>query len=185
MRLKSNMPRQSDLAQAAKMHQSRISMFETPGASNLTLDTLSRLAAAFRVGLKVEFVPFSDMLRWENGYSQDTFSVTKIDDDIEFLQPTVSTVRKRPKRKRTARRILSSDEIFQTPMATGGVGASTYMIRVQQERVQLRLQFKPSESAPSQDRLADVITLPNRRGSVVNDLSNLRAAAGAGGHYGN
>src|SRR6266404_9078549 len=61
LRLKSNMPRQSDLAQEAKMHQSRISMFETPGA-NVTLDTLSRLAAAFKVGLIVEFVSFSEML---------------------------------------------------------------------------------------------------------------------------
>ena len=87
LRLKSNMPRQADLAREAKMHQSRISMFETPGAANLTLETLSRLAAAFKVGLVVKFVPFSEMLRWENGYSQDTFDVTRIDEDNEFLKP--------------------------------------------------------------------------------------------------
>src|SRR5258708_5088754 len=64
LRLKSNMPRQGDLAAAAKLHQSRISMFETPGAANLTLETLAKLAAAFKVGLIVDFVPFSEMLRW-------------------------------------------------------------------------------------------------------------------------
>ncbi len=87
LRLKSDMPRQLDLAHAAEMHQSRISMFETPGAANLTLETLSRLAAAFKVGVIVKFVPFSEMLRWENQYSQDTFDVTKLSADIDFLNP--------------------------------------------------------------------------------------------------
>ena len=90
LRLKSNMPRQSDLADAAKMHQSRISMFETPGAANFTLETLAKLAAVFEVGLVVDFVPFSGMLRWENGYSQDDFNVTRIGDDTEFLNPAVT-----------------------------------------------------------------------------------------------
>jgi len=81
------MLRQSDLAREVHMQQSRISMFETPGAANMTLETLSRLAAAFKVGLVVEFVPFSEMLRWEDTYSQDSFNVTKIDDDIAFIAP--------------------------------------------------------------------------------------------------
>jgi transcriptional regulator with XRE-family HTH domain len=85
LRLRSNMPRQRDLAVAAKMHQSRISMFETPGVANLTLETLAKLAAAFKVGLIVDFVPFSEMLHWENHYSQDTFDVMRIDDDAEFV----------------------------------------------------------------------------------------------------
>lgn len=62
-------------------------MFETPGAANMTLETLSRLAAAFKVGLVVKFVPFSEMLRNENQYSQDQFFVTPLDRDIEFLDP--------------------------------------------------------------------------------------------------
>jgi len=89
LRLKSDMPRQKDLAQAAKLHQSRISMFETPGA-NPTVETLSAIAAALRVGLKIEFVPFSEMLTWENGFSQDQFNVTKIDNDLLFLSPNIT-----------------------------------------------------------------------------------------------
>jgi transcriptional regulator with XRE-family HTH domain len=91
LRLKSNMPRQADLAKAAGMHQSRISMFETPGAANLTVETLARLAAVFKVGLTIDFVPFSEMLRWENNYSQDTFEVTRIDDDCEFIAPEAAS----------------------------------------------------------------------------------------------
>lgn len=89
------MPRQSDLAKAADMKQSRISMLETPGAANVTLETLSRIAAAFKVGVIVKFVPFSEMLAWENGFSQDNFDVVKIDNDIPFLNP-VTTVRAAP-----------------------------------------------------------------------------------------
>jgi transcriptional regulator with XRE-family HTH domain len=81
------MPRQSDLAKAAGLHQSRISMFETPGAANMTIETLARLAAAFKVGLMVRFVPFSEMLRWENDYSQDHLSVTPLAEDEMFLNP--------------------------------------------------------------------------------------------------
>src|SRR5258708_39368166 len=54
LRLKSEVPRQPDLAQAADMHQSRISMLETQGA-NPTLSTLSSIAAALKVGLVVKF----------------------------------------------------------------------------------------------------------------------------------
>lgn len=92
LRLQSEMPRQSDLAHAANLHQSRISMFETPGAANVTLETLAKLAAAFKVGLVVKFVPFHEMLRWENGYSQDTFRVTTIDKDFEFENPNAAVL---------------------------------------------------------------------------------------------
>jgi transcriptional regulator with XRE-family HTH domain len=92
LRLQSEMPRQSDLAKAAKLHQSRISMFETPGAANVTVETLAKVAAAFKVGLVVKFVPFHEMLKWENEYSQDTFRVTTIDNDIEFENPDTAVV---------------------------------------------------------------------------------------------
>jgi transcriptional regulator with XRE-family HTH domain len=175
LRLKSNMPRQSDLAKEAEMQQSRISMFETPGAANLTLDTLSRLAAAFRVGLKVEFVPFSDMLRWENDYSQDSFNVTKLEEDVDFLQPAARTVRRRTRRNRSSRRITSSAGAMHMPIATGGFVAG----------VQRNL-FESTESMPTTAPLADVIRFPNRSGSVLNNLPMQKAAAvgGAGGSYG-
>lgn len=129
LRLRSNMPRQSDLAHEAKMHQSRISMFETPGAANLTLDTLSRLAAAFKVGLKVEFVPFSEMLDWESNYSQDTFNVTRLSQDAEFIRPEKKVRRKRYLARRSdswAGTAVGRTNIAQPPMA-----------------VQATLQFEP------------------------------------------
>jgi transcriptional regulator with XRE-family HTH domain len=82
------MPKQSDLAKASGMWQSQISSVETPGAANMTLETLARLAAAFRVGLIVKFVPFSEMLHWEKTFSQDRFDVTRLSNDWAFLYPS-------------------------------------------------------------------------------------------------
>jgi|HubBroStandDraft_6_1064221.scaffolds.fasta_scaffold489362_1 transcriptional regulator with XRE-family HTH domain len=83
------MPRQSDLARETGLHQSRISMFETPGAANVTLETLANIAAGLKVGLIVKFVPFSEMLHWENSYAQDTFDVSpRLAEDEAFLNPS-------------------------------------------------------------------------------------------------
>ena len=97
LRLKSQTPRQEDLADAAGMKQSRISAMETPGAVNFNLETLVRIAAALRVALVVKFVSFSEVLRWENTFSQDEFNVIRIDNDRDFLQPSPSTYSTLPK----------------------------------------------------------------------------------------
>lgn len=85
LRLKSSTPHQKDLAKVAGSHQSRVSKIERPGEANMTLEKLSWIASVHKVGLIVKFVPFSEMLRWENEFSQDEFSVTPIDQDVAFL----------------------------------------------------------------------------------------------------
>jgi hypothetical protein len=82
------MPFQRDLARESGLHQSRISVFETPGAANITLETLAKIAAGLRLGVIVKFVPFSEMLRWENSFSPDSFNVVpRLDQDTQFLNP--------------------------------------------------------------------------------------------------
>lgn len=84
LRLKSQTPRQEDLAKEAQMRQSRISAMETPGAVNFNLETLVRIASALKVGLIVKFASFSEMLAWENEFSQDVFDPITIDVDPNF-----------------------------------------------------------------------------------------------------
>jgi transcriptional regulator with XRE-family HTH domain len=79
---------QAKFAQEADMKQSRVSAMEQPGAVNFNLETLVRSAAAHGVGLAVKFVPFSEMLTWENGFNQDTFDPVQIDQDLAFLSPS-------------------------------------------------------------------------------------------------
>jgi transcriptional regulator with XRE-family HTH domain len=75
---------QKQLADLAEMKQSRISAMERPGTAKVNIETLIRLASAFGVGLIVNFAPFSELLRWENEFSQDTFNVVTIDKDWVF-----------------------------------------------------------------------------------------------------
>jgi transcriptional regulator with XRE-family HTH domain len=86
LRLRREM-KQEELGHEAEMKQSRISAMERPGEVSFNVETLIRLAAALRVGLRVEFVPFSEMLTWENGFSQDRFNPTPIENDADFIQP--------------------------------------------------------------------------------------------------
>lgn len=66
-------------------------MFETPGAANITIETLAKVAAALGVGVIIKFVPFSAMLRWENSFSPDD-DVTRLPNDTAFLQGESITV---------------------------------------------------------------------------------------------
>jgi transcriptional regulator with XRE-family HTH domain len=95
LRLRSNTPRQEDLANAAAMKQSRISAMETPGTVNFNLETLVRIASALKVGLTVKFVSFSEMLEWENGFSQDEFNPVTIDNDAEFARQQMAPAARR------------------------------------------------------------------------------------------
>jgi transcriptional regulator with XRE-family HTH domain len=106
LRLRQSMT-QAVLADEAGMKQSRISAMETPGKTNFNLETLVSLAATFKVGLIVNFVPFSRMLRWENEYSQDAFDATGIDEDIEFLIPAAGF----------AKNTLAESSVRDTPEA--------------------------------------------------------------------
>lgn len=81
------MPFQRDLAREAELHQSRISMFETPGMSNMTLETLAKVGAGLRCGVIVRFVPFSEMLAWENSFSPEEFDVLRLNEDVSFTSP--------------------------------------------------------------------------------------------------
>jgi hypothetical protein len=66
-------------------------MFETPGAANITLETIAKIAGALRVGVVLKFVPFSEMLRWENSFSAEPFDVVRLSEDKEFINPSVAT----------------------------------------------------------------------------------------------
>ena len=77
---------QEDLAREAEMKQPRISAMERPGETQFNLETLIRLATAFEVGLIVRFASYSEMLRWENEFTQDSFDVVDLEKDTAFLQ---------------------------------------------------------------------------------------------------
>jgi transcriptional regulator with XRE-family HTH domain len=77
---------QAQLGADADMKQARISTMERVGDASFSIETLIRLAAAFRVGIAVEFVSMSEMLNWENGFQPDSFDVEPIERDERFIR---------------------------------------------------------------------------------------------------
>jgi len=112
LRRRRNDMKQKDLAREAGMAQPRIAVMERPGATNFNVETLVRLAAAFKVGIIVKFVPFSEMLKWENGFSQDAFDATAIDEDVEFQGET---------KKEEGVKLVATTEQVTTPRAVARI----------------------------------------------------------------
>ena len=80
---------QAQLAKRSGIPQARISHIEQPGRDPLSLRTLYRLAIAFDVGLLVQFVSFSELVRREAAFHPETFRVTSFEDD-HFEEPVHS-----------------------------------------------------------------------------------------------
>lgn len=110
MRLRRNW-KQDELALVAGMKQSRISLLERPG-DPVSIKTLVELAAAFRVGLVVKFVPFSEMIKWKNIYRQDSFDAVPIEEDMAFIEPNEASD--------------TQDKLFPFPMAAIPSGDATW-----------------------------------------------------------
>ena len=72
---------QAQLAKRCGIPQARISHLEQPGRDPLSLRTLYRLASAFDVGLLVQFVSFSEMVRREAAFNPETFRAISFQDD--------------------------------------------------------------------------------------------------------
>lgn len=84
LRLRRGM-KQAELGAEAIMKQGRISVLERIGEASFSIETLIKLASAFRVGLIVKFVPMSEMLAWENSFMPDEFDVAPIEKDQAFI----------------------------------------------------------------------------------------------------
>ena len=78
---------QAELGSDANMKQARISVLERIGEVSFSIETLIKLASAFRVGLVVKFAPMSEMLDWENAFAPDEFHVVPLERDEAFLHP--------------------------------------------------------------------------------------------------
>lgn len=72
---------QGELGQRAAMKQNAISRIEDPDYGDFTINTLLRLAAAFDVGLIVRFVPFSELVGWNQKISPKEYCPPSFSED--------------------------------------------------------------------------------------------------------
>jgi transcriptional regulator with XRE-family HTH domain len=104
--------KQADLGMEAEMKQARISALERVGEVSFSIETLIRLASAFRVGLSVKFVPMSEMLNWENDFVPDEFDVVPIEKDETFLRPNHSETQRSISSGLAAAMLGKQDNVF-------------------------------------------------------------------------
>ena len=77
---------QGDLAGLAQMAQPRVSEIEKPGARNLNLETLKRIASGLDVGLEVRFVSFSELVDWAEHFNPEHFHVPSFGEELAALK---------------------------------------------------------------------------------------------------
>lgn len=63
------------------IRQQAMSRLEDPSYGKATLTTLKRIAAAFDVGLLVEFVPYSELVGRVSGMTPDTMNVPSFEEE--------------------------------------------------------------------------------------------------------
>jgi transcriptional regulator with XRE-family HTH domain len=63
---------QQQLAEYAHMKQPRIALLETGDYESFSFSTLKRLAAAFEVAIRIDFLNFPDFLRWSESFDSES-----------------------------------------------------------------------------------------------------------------
>ncbi len=84
---------QEDLAKYSGIPESQIAELEDPNCGPPSVQILHKLCAAFDVGLLVQFVSFSELVRRESEFNPETFNVASFsDDNIDTEPQTISTM---------------------------------------------------------------------------------------------
>ncbi len=84
---------QEDLAKYSGIPESQIAELEDPNCGPPSVQILHKLCAAFDVGLLVQFVSFSELVRRESEFDPETFNAVSFsDDNIDTEPQTISTM---------------------------------------------------------------------------------------------
>src|SRR4051794_39591579 len=77
---------QQELAKEADTTQALISRIERDGATNLSVQTLLKIADAFDVALVVRLEPIDRLLHWVDGLSPDSMSFPKSEEILAEME---------------------------------------------------------------------------------------------------
>ena len=82
---------QEQLANKTGKKQETISQWENPSYGSYTLNSLRSLAAAFDVGLRVTFVPFSELVNWNANLTPERLAPKSFnEEDSSVIQQTIT-----------------------------------------------------------------------------------------------
>ena len=83
---------QADLAKNSGIPESQIAELEDPDSAPPSVQILHKLCAAFDVGLLVQFVSFSELVRRESEFDPETFNVVSFSDDNIDTEPQTAAI---------------------------------------------------------------------------------------------
>jgi transcriptional regulator with XRE-family HTH domain len=94
---------QEKLAEQAELTQGVISRAQDPDYGNLTINTISRLAAGFDVAFVGEFVPFSRLVDWFQNLSEDSGEIESFNREYAQLSKLKFSRRRKRRSLKTAK----------------------------------------------------------------------------------
>jgi transcriptional regulator with XRE-family HTH domain len=77
---------QEELAQRANMKQPRIALLEKGDYESFSFATLKRLASAFGVAVRIDFLSFPDFLKWSEGFTSTVLVPDSFDESTKALE---------------------------------------------------------------------------------------------------
>ena len=83
---------QADLAKYSGISESQIAELEDPDSDPPSVQILHKLCAAFDVGLLVQFVSFSELVRRESEFDPETFNVVSFSGDNIDTEPQAAAI---------------------------------------------------------------------------------------------
>ena len=83
---------QADLAKHSDIPESQIAELEDPDSGPPSVQILHKLCAAFDVGLLVQFVSFSELVRRESEFDPETFNAVSFSDDNIDTEPQTAAI---------------------------------------------------------------------------------------------
>lgn len=83
---------QAELTKYSGIPESQIAELEDPDSDPPSVQILHKLCAAFDVGLLVQFVSFSELVRRESEFDPETFNVVSFSDDNIDTEPQTAAI---------------------------------------------------------------------------------------------
>jgi transcriptional regulator with XRE-family HTH domain len=99
---------QEQLAEKAGMSQPRIAEIEKPRKRRFNLETLLRIASVFDVGLAVRFVPFGNIIGYDESFDPNSFRVPTFEEELAAAEEQEKAELERTKLARLATERISS-----------------------------------------------------------------------------
>jgi transcriptional regulator with XRE-family HTH domain len=148
---------QEQLAEQASLTQGVVSRAQNPDYGNLTINTISRVAAGFDVAFVGRFVPFSELIDWFENLSEESGSIETFDREYSRIIRSDVRRRRRSPRRRSLRVVPLKRDGIPFTVANAGAAEQLHLPLPEPKPERLEIVRKVLNMPPRRD-----IQIPNR-----------------------